>query len=96
MDLQPYLCPLPDCHTAEATFSRRAHSEAHMISHKTPVTEQCPFCSVWEHLESPGCLSAYTKHIARHMEEIAFAVVTTPHEAWLYAETASAVSVNNT
>lgn len=57
----------------------------------------CPFCGE-ERSKIDSCLdeslatSHFVRHIARHMEEIAFGVVTRAYEDWSYDETSSEVT----
>ena len=80
-DLRPYLCTSRRCKEAESTYTSKGRYAEHMISehgisiHEMLATAECIFCG-----ENVGYLSA--RHIGRHMEEIAFAVVAKPYEDW--------------
>ena len=97
-DLCPYICTFPFCHRANDLFASRLEFLDHekMVHglegrfrlkgcvsafeqsvHRDGIT--CRFCGedlseVWGH--------EYARHVGRHMEEIAFAVVTKPYEDW--------------
>jgi hypothetical protein len=77
-DLRPYQCVMDSCAQSEETFSSvkdlvKHHQERHSIKFA-----ECPFCD----FNLKADLHLQIKHMARHMEEIAFAVVPRPSENW--------------
>lgn len=87
-DLQPYTCTFKDCEVADHMYtSRAAFSQHEALEHSVVVPDPDPtenvdpeylFCN-----EDIGFdRTERVRHIGRHMEEIAFAVVTKPYEEW--------------
>jgi len=96
-DLRPYMCPLRDCPGDKETYNRRDVLSFHLVyihGFDLSPTPPCPFCQCPDSpfLSLPGGIGYYVKHIARHMEEIAFGVVTRAYEDWSYDETSSEVT----
>ena len=95
-DLRPYVCTLPLCSQAGATYaSRSAFLDHELSSHgdsydleigKLSCHRKCVFCGEvlledeWEER---------VRHVGRHMEEIAFTVVTRIYEDWEFYSDAS-------
>ena len=94
-DLTPYVCTVEDCDEPTKQFnSRRSYVlheiRWHELGHevfdpklaerklKESVTGGCIFCGE----QTGGENNNREKHIGRHMEEIAFAVVRKPYEEW--------------
>lgn len=99
-DLQPYVCTSHDCDQAEMTYSTSKayvnHLRAkHRVSQKGESFKRlvrpvdCLFCG--ERLELSK-KDATHLHVRRHMEEIAFTVVTKPYEDWEFYSNSSASS----
>ena len=101
-DLRPYVCLFRDCDLADeqyiSKFEWLLHEDlnhitefgaGHFRAGKKPDQPSelllCPFCG--ERMDR-GEL-ARGKHLGRHMEEIAFAVVTKPYEDWDFYSTSS-------
>lgn len=96
-DLRPYMCPLRDCPGDKETYHRRGELSFHLVyihGFDLSPTLPCPFCQCPDSpfLPLSGGIGYYVKHIARHMEEIAFGVVTRAYEDWSYDETSSEVT----
>ena len=91
-DLQPYVCTVEDCNEPTMQFdSRRSYLLHEITQHElTPghfrastsrkpeenLARVCLFCGEELRIDEHG------KHVSRHMEEIAFAVVRKPYEDW--------------
>ena len=91
-DLQPYVCTVEDCNEPTMQFdSRRSYILHEITQHElTPgdflastyrkpeesAARACLFCGEVFRIDDHG------KHVSRHMEEIAFAVVRKPYEDW--------------
>ena len=78
-DLRPYLCTFEDCARGDKTYARRKFFSLHESSRHDWHNDSCPFCQ--------ETLSLYNnrsrdRHVGRHMEEIAFAVVPKAYEDW--------------
>ena len=95
-DLQPYMCIFRECHESMSTYGSRFRFETHIIYHETygsnfkyrePFFDgRCSICG--EALKDK--LEKSIRHVARHLEEIAFAVATKPYEDWeFYSETSA-------
>ena len=84
-DLRPYVCTLPDCTTPEQLYSSRSsflnHERLHKLGKnlKNIFVGACLFCG---EMLSKANLRERAEHVGRHMEEIAFSVVTKPYEDW--------------
>ncbi|KAL8837526.1 MAG: hypothetical protein Q9170_002485 [Blastenia crenularia] len=87
-DLRPYLCTHEECMQSATTYVSRkeftTHElRAHHFSRKDSKTSSnndlCPFCQV--NLPEPWQRNR-GRHLGRHMEEVAFAVVPKPYEDW--------------
>lgn len=106
-DLRPYVCTFLDCSQAGETYgSRSAFLYREQIFHESQelsrrefqrglfetctefLFETCVFC---EKVQYMADLKDRTEHVARHMEEIAFTVVTKPYEDWDFYSDASSV-----
>lgn len=89
-DLQPYVCTVEDCDEPTTQFnSRRSWIQHEIIWHGLEPEDSdsdllerrlsmCIFCGE----QTGGKDNNRQKHIGRHMEEIAFAVVRKPYEEW--------------
>lgn len=94
-DIQPYVCTVEDCDEAMTQFnSRRAYILHEIRRHElkpedfnSDLLERklrqsaagvCVFCGE----QTGGKDNNRQKHIGRHMEEIAFAVVSRSYEEW--------------
>ena len=100
-DLRPYVCTIQNCSRASKTYAsrrallthgRRAHGlkEHYWRKSQGRLSKICAFCE--------EVLSSYdpedrSRHLARHMEEIAFTVVTKPHEDWDFYSYASSLDL---
>ena len=101
-DLRPYVCSFRVCDLADRQYlSKDAwllhedlnHSTefeaGHIRAGKKPDEPSesllCPFCG--ERMDRGELTRG--KHLGRHMEEIAFAVVTKPYEDWDFYSTSS-------
>ena len=86
-DLRPYLCTYEECEDANKNYPSWSDFIGHEFwAHQYYKKAECIFCG--ELL--PASLTVRGRHIGRHMEEIAFAVVTKPYEAWaFYSDSAS-------
>ena len=79
-DLRPYLCTFEDCTLGgDKTYASRGLFTAHESLCHDWHNNPCPFCQ--------ETVSAYNRrsrgrHLGRHMEEIAFAVVPKAYEDW--------------
>lgn len=88
-DLRPYICTYQNCDFATVTYaSRSAHLSHENVAHHTytaaqlNISRMCLFCG-----EKPPVEEHPSRHIALHMEEIAFSAVSKPHEEWsLYSD----------
>lgn len=102
-DLRPYVCTAPDCEHAEDTFPSlirylnheiKVHESgmmllsARLLRKKREKEIFCIFCQEWTEVGSGE--NARGRHIGRHMEEIAFAVVPKAYEDWeFYSESST-------
>lgn len=94
-DLQPYVCTVEDCDEPTTQFNSRRSRILHEIRRhemgpgdfnsdllerklKESAVGMCVFCGE----RTGGKDNNREKHIGRHMEEIAFAVVRKPYEEW--------------
>ncbi|KAK0510609.1 hypothetical protein JMJ35_007041 [Cladonia borealis] len=80
-DLRPYTCTVENCGVADHVYASRAAFSQHEAldhPHMADLDPRCSFCSEDIGLDR----SNRERHIGRHMEEIAFAVVTKPYEEW--------------
>ena len=98
-DLRPYICSFRNCDLADEQYlskgkwlaheNRYHFTEARFRAGKEPdeLSELllCPFCGE----KTDQGTWARGKHLGRHMEEIAFAVVTKPYEDWDFYSTSS-------
>ena len=81
----------PDCPSPQEQYESRRQLKDHAKKNHSDLGldlegEACPFC----HASAFGIT---TLHVGRHMEEIAFAVVTKPYEEWdFYTDSSSNVS----
>ena len=99
-DLRPYICIYKECKKAEKDYPSRSEFVDHEVfGHEIPDPlwvkfegVNCPFCG--ETLQNSA--TERGRHIGRHMEEIAFAVVTKPYEAWeFYSDSTSDSSLGD-
>lgn len=102
-DLRPYICTFQDCTIANESFASRAGFLDHeMLVHGRFTLDRlvdfdsdgiaCLFCGevlskAWSKRDE------YARHVGRHMEEIAFAVVTKPYEEWDFYSDSSGKSL---
>ena len=94
-DLEPYVCTFEDCDEPTTQFKSRRSRILHEIRRhelepgdfNSDLVERklressvgvCIFCGE----QTGGKNNNREKHIGRHMEEIAFAVVRKPYEEW--------------
>ena len=98
-DLRPYVCTFLDCSRGGETFASRSEFLWHELwSHESGDSswrefqqehpKSCVFC---EEVLSWADRRDHSRHVARHMEEIAFMVVTKPYEDWDFYTDASSV-----
>ena len=107
-DLRPYVCLFRDCELADNQYISKGEWLVHeKVNHvnkidtgqfsvgkkpdKSSCLVLCPFCGV--RMDDRDELNA-AKHLGRHMEKIAFAVVTTPYEYWAIPILISAFKTN--
>ena len=95
-DLRPYICTSRDCAQAEVTYASRTdlilHLESHAPEHALFVEHDCAriYANSPDKLRCPICQEKLLEvtshgrgiHISRHMEEIAFLVVSKSYEEW--------------
>ena len=108
-DLRPYVCSFKDCDLADEQYLSKGEWLAHefrnhiiefqeeqLIAFKRPEQPSglslCPFCDE----KTDRGTRARGDHLGRHMEEIAFAVVTKPYEDWDFYSTSSLPSEHAT
>lgn len=86
-DLRPYLCTYEECEDSNKNYPSWSDFIDHEIwAHECGNKADCVFCG--EVL--PASRTGRGRHIGRHMEEIAFTVVTKPYKAWdFYSDSAS-------
>ena len=89
-DLRPYVCVFPNCSKANETYASRGAFLREMLRvHRDDKPQElvqsraCVFCA-----EVLPCWDEdHIHHFTRHMEEVAFMVVTDPYEDWdLYSD----------
>ncbi len=107
-DLQPYVCTFPNCENADQTYESRKSFISHEIAkhrgfdtwnvpteriyQRTIPLSDCPFCG-----EAIGGARSLKCHLGKHLEEVAFAVVTRPYEEWeFYSDSSSSKSARQT
>ncbi len=96
-DLRPYLCTFPDCSLASETYIFRAKYVEHEVYTHDILENRiltdgiiCLFCG-----ERIRATDDRSQHVGRHMEEIAFSVVSKPYDKWsFYSDSSSAFSKN--
>ena len=101
-DLQPYVCTVEDCSEPTMQFdSRRSYLLHETTQHDIIITPRDFLASTYRKPEESAarvCLFCgeedfriddHGKHVSRHMEEIAFAVVRKPYEDWDFYSDAS-------
>ena len=98
-DLRPYICTFPNCSQAGETYISRSAFLKHELSVHGEndsslanwmhfLRKNCVFCGKIS--SEVGC-EERSRHVGRHMEEIAFTVVTKPYEDWdFYTDASSA------
>ena len=100
-DLRPYVCSFKDCDLADEQYPSKGEWLAHEYDHIIEFEEEhltagkspdqpselllCPFCDE----KTDRGMWPRRDHLGRHMEEIAFAVVTKPYEDWDFYSTSS-------
>ena len=108
-DLRPYVCTNAECMNADEDFASRAAYVSHELMCKYSLRQGdnlnsrlvksgtqglivCLFCG-----EETAAGEDYRgKHIVRHMEEIAFTVVSKPYEEWnFYSDSSDQYSVQS-
>jgi hypothetical protein len=84
-DLEPYICPLEFCDDPTRTFTNwnRLHEHLHH-SHPSQAAAMCLSSCVFCDQKIEGTIRDLIRHIGRHMEEIAFAVVPRAYEDWAF------------
>ncbi len=99
-DLRPYVCTFMNCSQASETYASRSaflDHEVHVHGKESrtlesselsmqSLHEDCFFCG--KVLPEAG-LEERSRHVGRHMEEIAFTIVTKPYEDWEFYSDAS-------
>ena len=106
-DVRPYVCTFLDCSRAGKTFASRLDFWAHGFwvhirreswwADRLPgLTKACVFCEEVLPMANGVDSQNRSEHVARHMEEIAFAVVTKPYEDWDFYSDASSVKHQGT
>ena len=94
-DLKPYQCLEETCPQADTTYAslrelRKHYANVHTLAEITRAgPASCPLCS--EELTSSNIHTRF-KHVGRHMEDIAFAVVPRQFEDWTFYSESSADS----
>ena len=103
-DLQPYICTFPNCDGTPQTFPSFRQSLSHeILQHETTEYEEMvsTYSKFMTYIREKRRASVVChfcgkhtirgeKHIGRHMEEVAFAVVTKPYEEWeVYSDSLS-------
>ncbi|KAL8991005.1 MAG: hypothetical protein Q9169_007972 [Polycauliona sp. 2 TL-2023] len=80
-DLQPYSCTFENCTQGAETYSSRELFKNHELESHVLHETACPFCR--EQVPVAAIDERERgRHVGRHMEEIAFAVVPKPYEDW--------------
>ena len=103
-DLRSYVCTFLDCSQAGQTYASRSalsfhernfhkKNESNWEERQRGLPTTCVFC---EKVLSMADRKDRSRHVARHMEEIAFMVVTRPHEDWDFYTDASSVNDQGT
>ena len=103
-DLRPYICTFQNCSQPGETYASRAAFLDHEISvHRDEssgseigeplLPRPCVFCEAVLSMADPKDCS---QHVAHHMEEIAFTVVTNPYEDWDFDSDAASVKYQAT
>ena len=111
-DLRPYSCTFPDCFEAGKTYHSRTDFSRHesrnhvnwreikRISRREPRRPPSITCLFCEEVLSISInlkdLEYRRRHVSRHMEEIAFTVVTKPYEDWDFYTDASSIKYQGT
>lgn len=90
-DLRPYICTFPECRRAKRQYHSRHSFVFHeLCQHVTPTVltgrVSCPFC---QKVSPKWNTAGRARHIGRHMEEIAFAVVPKAYEEWEFYSNSS-------
>ena len=87
-DLRPYVCTHRSCAKAGKPFDSLSLFSFHeRFAHGSP--EDCVFCG---EVLSRAIRREWVRHLGRHMEEIAFMIVTKPYEDWDFYSDASSVN----
>ena len=86
-DILPYLCIFADCHMADFQFRSRsiflAHlNQSHGFREKLSTATTCLFCNEALSASHREDSKLHAWHLGRHMEEVAFGVLTKPYEEW--------------
>ena len=91
-DLRPYLCTFLDCPEASKTYaSRRALLVHERLGHERRSLVNEDICIICREVLSMAARWDRLRHVCRHMEEIAFTVVSKPYEEWeFYSDGCSA------
>lgn len=109
-DLRPYVCTFLDCSRAGRTYGSLSAFVVHELSaHIAPESswaergqglpnpkKPCIFCEEVPSMADMVDWKESSRHVARHMEEIAFTVVTKPYEDWDFYSDASSVKHQGT
>ena len=99
-DLRPYVCTFRDCSRAGQTYASRSAFSFHERSfherkessweeRQRGLPKTCVFC---EEMLFMADREDRIRHVARHMEVIAFMVVTKPYKDWDFYTDASSVN----
>lgn len=89
-DLRPYQCTFEDCTQGDKTYASRAVFIVHESLRHDWHNSSCPFC---QETVSANNRRGRGRHLGRHMEEIAFAVVPKAYEDWeFYSDSSKDIS----
>lgn len=102
-DLRPYVCTVKECISPNDSFASRAEYMNHkvicvghsqldhnvsegLVTSNAQGSNNCLFCGE----ETDTVKDGRSRHIERHMEEVAFMVVSRPYEEWDFYSDSSA------
>ncbi len=102
-DLRPYVCTFLNCSQAGKTYASRSALLGHEIkvhagesrslesleTFMQSLHKDCFFCGKVLNKAGVINLEERIRHVGRHMEEIAFTIVTKPYEDWEFYSDAS-------
>ena len=97
-DVRPYMCMFEDCSRASRQFFYRLTflehlKHGHGFRKKLKQMTNCLFCNEALPVSYRGDLKQHARHIGRHMEEVAFSVLTKPYEDWDFYSDSSVADV---